>query len=152
MNSNQIYIHKNALSKDFTPFCVENLFDLIAVRLRGNSSTSWLVARLTQQHPKNSKKLNSRPVYCSRLYGRCAAQNSTSECTLKGCKCNCFQLFPIMTEVNFLEMTNISDISMYKRDPWKFHPLIPTPALKRKQRTTLQRTLKFFIFLQIRSK
>ena len=69
MNSNQIYIHKNALSKDFTPFCVENLFDLIAVRLRGNSSTSWLVARLTQQHPKNSKKLNSRPVYCSRLYG-----------------------------------------------------------------------------------
>ena len=29
-----------------------------------------------------------------------------------------------MTEVNFLEMAKISDISMYKRDPWKFHPRI----------------------------
>ena len=35
-----------------------------------------------------------------------------------------------------MEMTQISDISMYKRNPWKFQPLIPTPALKRKQRTT----------------
>ena len=27
------------------------------------------IACLSQQHPKSGKKLNSRPVYCSRLYG-----------------------------------------------------------------------------------
>ena len=29
----------------------------------------YIVAHLSQQHPKNAQKLNSRPVYCSRLYG-----------------------------------------------------------------------------------
>ena len=53
-----------------------------------------------------------------------------------------------MKEVNYLEMTKISDIGMYKRNPWKFQPLIPTPALKRKQRTTYPtKDTQVFIFL-----
>ena len=47
-------------------FCTHHLMD----SGHGNSSTSRLVARLSQQHSKNSQKLNSRPVYCSRLYGK----------------------------------------------------------------------------------
>ena len=59
------------------------------------------------------------------------AQNSTSGYTLKGCTCNyCFFLW-IMTEVNFIEMSKISDISR----SWKFHPHIHNPELKEKTKS-----------------
>ena len=52
------------------PFMHPFEFIICLIDGHGNSKTSQLVARLNYLYPQNGWKLNSRPVYCSWLYGK----------------------------------------------------------------------------------